>query len=136
VTTENKSTDTSAASDYPQPKKAWYVVGILLVCYIFSFIDRQIIGYLVEPLERDFGVNDQQVGYLSGIAFAFLYTFLGIPIARASDRFSRRNIIAFGVFLWSLAATYCGLAKPGFNWFSVAWASASAKRRCRPPLIR
>jgi MFS family permease len=82
-----------------------------LLCYIFSFIDRQIIGYLVEPIEKQFGVTDAQVGLLSGLAFAFLYTFLGIPIARLSDKFNRRNIIAIGVLLWSIAATYCGLAK-------------------------
>lgn len=117
MTIENQSADASAASDYPKPKQAWYVVALLLVCYIFSFIDRQIIGYLVEPIERTFGLNDVQVGYLSGIAFAFFYTVLGIPIARISDKFNRRNIIAFGVFLWSLAATYCGLAKTGVQLF-------------------
>jgi len=101
----------SEANDYPKPKEAWYVVAILLLCYIFSFVDRQIIGYLVEPIERTFGVTDAQVGLLSGLAFAFLYTFLGIPIARASDKFNRRSIIACGVFLWSIAATSCGLAK-------------------------
>jgi MFS family permease len=100
-----------SAIPYPASRQSWYVVAVLLICYVFSFIDRQIIGYLVEPIERDLGVTDAQVGLLSGIAFAFLYTFLGIPIARAADKFNRRNIIALGVFLWSIAATYCGLAR-------------------------
>ena len=113
----NPSPDQSATDGYPKPKQAWYVVAILLLCYIFSFVDRQIIGYLVEPIERDFGLTDAQVGLLSGLAFAFLYTILGIPIARLADKYSRRNIIAFGVFLWSLAATYCGLAKTGMQLF-------------------
>lgn len=112
-----QSSDPAAATDYPKSKEAWYVVAILLVCYIFSFVDRQIIGYLVEPIERDLGMSDSQVGLLSGLAFAFLYTFLGMPIAWASDKFNRRNIIAFGVFFWSLAATYCGLAKTGVQLF-------------------
>jgi MFS family permease len=112
-----QSSDPSAATAYPKPKEAWYVVAILLLCYIFSFVDRQIIGYLVEPIERDLGLTDSQVGLLSGLAFAFLYTFLGIPIARAADKFNRRNIVALGVFLWSVAATYCGLAKTGAQLF-------------------
>jgi len=117
VSNVNQPSESSTSSDYPKPKEAWYVVAILLLCYIFSFVDRQIIGYLVEPIERDLGLTDAQVGLLSGLAFAFLYTFLGIPIARASDKFNRRNIIAAGVFLWSIAATYCGLAKTGAQLF-------------------
>jgi MFS family permease len=117
LSSEQLTPEQSAANDYPKPKEAWYVVVILLVCYIFSFIDRQIIGYLVEPIERDLGMTDSQVGLLSGLAFAFLYTVLGIPIARMSDKFNRRNIIATGVFLWSLAATYCGLARTGVQLF-------------------
>jgi MFS family permease len=117
ASTGDASRPDTAADDYPQPKQAWYVVGVLLLCYIFSFVDRQIIGYLVEPIERDFGMSDSQVGLLSGLAFAFLYTVLGIPIARLADKMNRRNIIALGVFLWSLAATSCGLAKSGVQLF-------------------
>jgi len=101
----------AAAAPYPPAREAWYIVCVLMICYVFSFIDRQIIGYLVEPIEHDLGMTDAQLGYLQGLYFALFYTFLGIPIARAADKFNRRNIMAVGVFLWSLAATFCGLAK-------------------------
>ena len=95
---------------YPAPARAWYLVGVLMVLYVLSFIDRQILGLLVEPIKREFGVSDTQVGLLQGLTFAVFYCTLGIPAGWLVDRFSRRWIVAIGVFLWSIAATACGLA--------------------------
>ncbi len=92
-------------------KQAWYAVGILMVAYTFSFIDRSILSLMVAPVRRDLGISDTQFGLLHGLAFAVFYTALGIPIARLADRYSRRWLIAIGVFVWSLATVLCGLAK-------------------------
>lgn len=99
-----------APETYPAPAQAWYLVGVLMVLYVFSFIDRQILGLLVDPIKREFGVSDTQVGLLQGLTFAVFYCVLGIPAGWLVDRFSRRWIVAIGVFLWSIAATACGLA--------------------------
>ena len=88
----------------------WYALGLLVVVYIFNFIDRSILGILVEPIKQDLGVSDTLMGFLGGIAFATFYTFLGIPIARLADRGSRRNILAVCLALWSGATALCGLA--------------------------
>jgi MFS family permease len=96
---------------YPASAQAWYLVFVLLVFYIFSFIDRQIISLLVEPIKRDLQVSDTQIGLLQGFMFALFYTFFGIPIGRLADRMNRKKIIAAGVIAWSLMATWCGLAK-------------------------
>ena len=97
--------------DFPNPAYAWYVVGILTLAYIFSFIDRQILNLLVEPIRQDLDLSDTQISFLQGIAFALFYTLMGIPIARLADVSNRRSIIAAGVFLWSLMTVVCGLAK-------------------------
>ena len=97
--------------DYPNQVYAWYVVGVLTVAYIFSFVDRQIINLLVEPIREDLQLTDTQISLLQGIAFALFYTLMGIPIARLADVANRRAIIAAGVFLWSLMTAMCGLAK-------------------------
>jgi MFS family permease len=107
----------STNSGYPSSREAWYVVGVLLVCYIFSFIDRQIISLLVEPIKRDLHLTDIEIGALQGVAFALLYTTLGVPIGFLADRVSRRWIIGAGVFVWSLMATACGLAKTATQLF-------------------
>ncbi|HEY0682564.1 MAG TPA: MFS transporter [Steroidobacter sp.] len=111
----------SAALPYPASAQAWYMVFVLLLFYIFSFIDRQIISLLVEPIKRDLQVTDTQIGLLQGFAFALFYTFFGIPIGRLADRMNRKSIVAAGVIAWSLMATCCGLAK---NWLQLLLARA------------
>jgi MFS family permease len=112
--TEAVSNDTSS---YPSSFAAWYSVAVLMLMYIFSFIDRTTISLIVEPMKRDLHISDTQMGLLQGTAFALLYTFLGLPIARLSDRHSRRAIIAGGVFIWSIMATLCGLARTALQLF-------------------
>jgi MFS family permease len=104
-------------SSYPSSFAAWYSVAVLMLMYVFSFIDRTTISLLVEPMKRDLHISDTQIGMLQGLAFALLYTFLGLPIARLSDRHSRRAIIAAGVFIWSIMAALCGLARTATQLF-------------------
>ena len=97
--------------DYPDAHYAWYVVGILTIAYTFSFIDRQILNLLVEPIRADLSLNDTQISLLQGLAFALFYTILGVPIGWLADRYSRRLIIGVGIFLWSFMTAGCGLAR-------------------------
>jgi MFS family permease len=108
-----------AAEDppYPPPGRAWYLVGALMVFYVFSFIDRQIIAFLIAPMKKDMALTDTQVGLIQGAGFAVLYTFLGLPIGRLADRISRKKIITVGVLVWSFMATTCGLARTGTQLF-------------------
>ena len=78
-----------------------YVLFILTLIYAFNFIDRQIIGILSPFIKADLGLDDAQLGWLKGIYFALLYTVLGIPIAWLADRYSRVNIVAISLTLWS-----------------------------------
>ncbi len=95
----------------PSQTYAWYVVGVLMIAYTFSFIDRQILSLMVGPIKADLGISDTQIGLLQGLAFAIFYTALGFPIGRLADRHSRRGIIAWGILIWSLMTAVCGLAK-------------------------
>ncbi len=90
---------------------AWYVVGVLTLMYVFSFIDRQIFSLIVAPLRRDLGISDTQVSLLQGFSFALFYTVCGIPLGWLSDKHSRRGIIAAGLVAWSAFTSMCGLAK-------------------------
>ena len=97
--------------EYPSTGYAWYVVVILTIAYVFSFLDRQILSLLVEPIKADLGISDTQMSLLQGLAFGIFYTLLGIPIGRLADRRSRRGIIAAGITVWCLMTAACGLAK-------------------------
>ncbi|MCY1263175.1 putative sialic acid transporter [compost metagenome] len=100
----------------PHPRKSghayeWYVVSLCMVAYIFSFVDRQILSLMIEPIKADLQISDTQFSLLSGLAFSLFYAFMGVPIAYLSDRASRVRIIAIGVAFWSLATAVCGLSK-------------------------
>ena len=91
---------------------AWLLVFLLFAAYVFSFIDRIILGLLVEPIKAEFALSDTQIGLLQGLAFALFYTICGLPIGWAVDRFARIPIAAAGVALWSGMTALCGLNEP------------------------
>jgi MFS family permease len=96
----------------PNPSRAGArVLAILLLAYIFNFIDRQIVGVLAVPIKADLALSDSELGLMGGIAFALFYSGLAIPIAWLADRKSRVNIIAVSVALWSAFTAACGLAQ-------------------------
>ncbi|MDH1442774.1 MFS transporter [Pseudomonas sp. GD03721] len=96
---------------YPSSARAWVTVVILMVAYVLSFVDRQILNLLVEPIRRDLAINDTQMSLLMGLSFALFYTVCGIPLGRVADTRSRRGLIAVGILFWSAATAACGMAK-------------------------
>jgi len=96
---------------YPSSTRAWVTVAILMVAYVLSFIDRQILNLLVGPIRRDLMISDTQMSLLMGLSFALFYTVCGIPLGRLADTKSRRGLIAIGVLFWSAATAACGMAK-------------------------
>ena len=101
---------TSTATDYPSPASAWWIVFVLTIAYVFSFIDRQILTLLVAPIRRDLQITDLQMSYLLGFSFAIFYALFGLPLGRAADRMSRRGLVAWGMVLWSGMTALCGMA--------------------------
>jgi MFS family permease len=93
------------------------VLGILLLAYIFNFIDRQIIGILAVPIKAELKLSDTELSLMGGIAFALFYSGIAIPVAWLADRKSRVNIIAASVALWSAFTALCGLAQNFWHLF-------------------
>jgi MFS family permease len=96
---------------YPNPTYAWYVVTLLLLSYIVSWLDRQILSYLIGPIKGSFELNDTQIGLLLGPAFAIFYITLGIPLGWLADRKSRRSMIGWGIALWSFMTAISAYAR-------------------------
>lgn len=103
--------DDPTETGYPPSGYSWYVVAILTLTYAVSFVDRQIMALMIEPIRRDLGISDTQVSLLIGLAFAIFYVLLGVPIGRLADRYSRRAIIASGIAIWCAMTAACGLAR-------------------------
>src|SRR3954454_271406 len=86
------------------------VLAILVLAYIFNFIDRQIVGVLAVPIKKELALTDTQLSLMGGLAFALFYSGIAIPVAWLADRRSRVNIIAVAVGLWSVFTAACGFA--------------------------
>lgn len=87
-----------------------YTLIVLMLVFMFSHLDRAIVGILAEPIKHEFGLSDTQLGVLTGFAFAIFYATLGIPLALLADRSNRRNIIAVAIAFWSAMTAVSGFA--------------------------
>ncbi|HUP21508.1 MAG TPA: MFS transporter [Thermoanaerobaculia bacterium] len=98
------------------PSRAYanYVLFVLVLVYVFNFIDRQILSILAEDIKADLGLSDASLGFLYGTAFAVFYAIFGIPLARLADVWVRKNLIAVGLFFWSAMTALSGTAR-GFG---------------------
>jgi len=96
---------------YPPIGSAWAALAILFAAYTCSFIDRQLLSVLVEPVKADLGLSDTQLGLLQGISFALFYSTLGVPLGYLADRTNRRNLIIAGILVWTIATVMCGFAR-------------------------
>ena len=90
----------------------WYVVFLLTVASTLSFIDRQILNVMIGPIKRDLGgLSDTEISLIIGLAFSTVYSLTTLPLARIADRHNRRNLIAAGIFSWSLMTALAGMAQ-------------------------
>lgn len=90
--------------------RAVYVLAILTLVATFNYLDRSLLGLALPAIKAEMQVSDTALGLVSGLAFVLFYSLLGVPIAWAADRWSRRNIIAVGLAFWSLMTALTGWA--------------------------
>jgi MFS family permease len=101
-----------APKNQPSEAYAWYVVGLLTLVYVLSFVDRQILSLMVSDLKSGLALDrDWQVGFLMGPAFAIFYTLFGFPFGRLADTANRSRVIALGLGVWSLMTLGCGVTR-------------------------
>ena len=98
-------------SEQLHTRAAWWALILLTATYTFSFIDRQIINLLVDPIRTDLSLSDSQVSFLQGLAFVLPYVILSIPLGRIVDRANRIRVLAIGILVWTISCVTCGLAK-------------------------
>jgi MFS transporter, Spinster family, sphingosine-1-phosphate transporter len=111
------------------------MLGLLLVILACNFLDRTALGLLLQDIQAEFHLGDTQLGLLTGIAFAFFYSLMGVPIARWSDRGNRVAIIAITTGLWSVAVALSGLVTSFLQLLVVRAAVAVGEAGCIPPAL-
>ena len=108
--TDLQAAAAESVKPYPSAAAGWFLVVMLTVGYIFSFVDRYILGLLIEPIKAEFDLSDRSIGWLLS-AFTLVYGFVGIFMGWLVDRGKRLWIVSIGVALWSLATVATGMAK-------------------------
>ncbi len=99
-----------ASNPASRPGYPGVVLAMLLLVYTFNFLDRQILGILAKPIMEDLHLTKVQFSAIGGVAFAVLYSVLGVPLAYLADRTSRSGVIAGALAVWSLFTGLCGVA--------------------------
>src|SRR5580698_3255834 len=92
-----------------QSNTLWFSVVVLFAINILNFYDRQVPGALVEPMRKEFHLNDTQIGLLAS-AFIWIYAIVGVPLGRLADSASRKKLLAWGVIIWTALTASAGLA--------------------------
>ncbi len=115
------------------PRYRTFVLAMLVVVYVFNFLDRQIVTILAEPIKLDLGLSDTQIGLMTGLAFAVFYTVLGIPIARLADRANRTTIITSALVIWSGMTALCGMAQNFAQMLAARIGVGVGEAGCSPP---
>jgi len=110
----------SAFSALTEPDEAWpaatdvrhpvYIVLLFFVCFAFSYLDRQIVSILVQPIKQSLVLTDTQIGLLQGLSFTMCYATAGVFVARLVDRTNRVKLIAACIAIWAISTMACGFA--------------------------
>ncbi|MEC8075890.1 MAG: MFS transporter, partial [Pseudomonadota bacterium] len=103
--------DASQIEQVGGPNYGRYVLFVLIIVYIFNFIDRQILSILAEEIKLDLGIGDAEIGFLYGTAFAIFYAVFGIPLGRLADVWNRKKLISVGLSFWSAMTALSGFAQ-------------------------
>lgn len=110
-----------------------YLLGFLTVILAFNFIDRLVLGIVLQDIKLELHLSDTQLGFLNGIAFALFYSVMGIPIARWADRGDRVAIISLTTVLWSVMVALSGMATNFIQLVLVRVGVAAGEAGCIPP---
>ena len=108
---EEATNDTQPIEQVGGTNYGRYVLFVLIIVYIFNFIDRQILSILAEEIKLDLGIGDAEIGFLYGTAFAIFYAVFGIPLGRLADVWNRKNLISIGLSFWSAMTALSGFAQ-------------------------
>lgn len=126
---------TSAAAGGTPTSRAYQrrVVLLLMLAYAFNASDRSIIAIIGQSMKGDLGLSDTQLGLLGGTAFALLYAFSGLPVARLAERFNRVSIVSIALIVWSALTAICGLATSFTQLLLLRIGVGAGEAGCTPP---
>lgn len=110
-----------------------YLLATLTSILAFNYVDRQVLGLVMQDIKIDLVLTDTQLGLITGIAFSLFYAVMGIPIAHLADRGNRVTIISLTTAFWSITVALCGFVINFTQLFLVRIGVAIGEAGCIPP---
>ncbi|HYM09658.1 MAG TPA: MFS transporter, partial [Bryobacterales bacterium] len=115
----------------PKPSRIPLALGLLFAVNLLNFYDRYIISTVNEPIRKQYGFSDTQLGWL-GTAFILLYAVIGVPLGRLADRWNRKKLLSLGLLLWSALAALSGAAFGFWSLFLTRLGMGVGEAACAP----
>lgn len=113
----------------------WYVVILLMCIYACNVLDRTVLNMLFEPIKHEFGLSDNQLGFLAGIAYAVPNAIASLPFGMLADRVNRKNLLAFVAAGWSALTAFSGLTVSYWNLLLTRAGLGAMEAGCPPNAI-
>ncbi|XP_038117834.1 protein spinster isoform X2 [Culex quinquefasciatus] len=107
--------EVTVASSTQVSATAWFTVGVLCFVNLINYMDRFTIAGVLTDIQEHFQIGDDEGGLLQ-TAFVLSYMICAPVFGYLGDRYSRKWIMALGVFLWS-TTTLLGSFMNHFGWF-------------------
>ena len=133
--TDTVATSAPAAAPTLRPAYRNYALGLLLSIYVLNCLDRQVINILSEPIKRELHLADWQVGIMSGVSFALIYTLMAVPIARQAEHRNRPMIIAMALTVWCGFTALCGVTRTYLQLCLCRFGVGVGEAGCTPPAL-
>lgn len=92
------------------PGQRRYAMVVLFIVGVLNLFDRQLVMVLQEPIKAELNLSDLQLGLLTGMAFALVYSFMALPIASIADRTVRKYVLGISLLVWGSMTALSGLA--------------------------
>lgn len=118
--------------DKASARAGWYLIFVLTLAYTCSFIDRQVLNLLVGPIKAEYGLDDTRLSLLQGLAFTSAYIIMSPLFGRIADVGSRKGVLIFGITLWSIGTSCCGLARSYWQLFLARFGVGGAEACLTP----
>ena len=100
-----------AVQPWPARSAAYYGLAVIILATMLNFFDAQVFSMMAQRIKVDFGLTDEQVGFLIGPANVIFYVLVGIPMARLVDVYPRKIVLACGVAVIGGITALGGLAQ-------------------------
>jgi predicted MFS family arabinose efflux permease len=110
-----------------------YALSVVTTVYTLGFLDQGLINLFVQPIEDDLKLNDSEMGFVTGLAFAIFFATMGVPFAQWADRYNRSSIASLAIGLWGATVMVCVFVSNYVQLVAARMLASVGGAGCMPP---